>query len=337
MYEGGGGRQCTEPAADEADGGAADAIGEATARDPCWRFGRDGAQRVVRVWLRKRPPSNPWPFLTVKEESRADAQDKAPQQYRAALLKRLSDEKTAPMRMDGAGGLLELLADIQRSHEELLDCAGCEICNVGDTGPDSPCATLKAPLAKPLLEYFHAHIELDGRKEDTCPENKKPQTAAGEAWLEVVAKVTADVDGKVKALKIAVDNWKAAALGALDGRRVMAAGVAGRAPLTIADVAVEQERLEWVRLDTELGARLGWQYVEKEQLKHVLAESGALMMPRCQDLTNANGLTTPNDRKTCSTHCQWKLLGRRRRHRPLQRQRPVQSDGSRAVVHVLLR
>ena len=122
-----------------------------------------------------------------------------------------------------------------------------------------------------------------------------------------MAKVEGDVDGKVKALKIAVDNWKAAALGALDGRRVMAAGVAGRAPLTIADVAVEQERLEWVRLDTELGSRLGWQYVEKEQLKHVLAESGALMMPRCQDLTNANGLTTPNDRKTCSTHCQWKL------------------------------
>ena len=52
---------------------------------------------------------------------------------------------------------------------------------------------------------------------------------------------------------------------------------------------------------------LDWASVEKEQLKHVLAESGALMMPRCQDLTNANGLTTPNDRKTCSTHCQWKL------------------------------
>mgnify|MGYP004360719853 CR=1 FL=1 len=92
---------------------------------------------LKKLWLRKRPPSNPWPFLTVKEESRADAQDKAPQQYRAALLKRLSDEKTAPMRMDGAGGLLELLADIQRSHAELLDCAGCENCKDGDTGARS--------------------------------------------------------------------------------------------------------------------------------------------------------------------------------------------------------
>ena len=71
--------------------------------------------------------------------------------------------------------------------------------------------------------------------------------------------MTASSSSENKALKVAVDNWKAAALGALDGRRVMAAGVAGRAPLTIADVAVEQERLEWVRLDTELGARLGWQ------------------------------------------------------------------------------
>ena len=181
VYEGGGGRQCTEPAADEADGGAADAIGEATARDPCWRFGRDGAQRVVRVWLRKRPPSNPWPFLTVKEESRADAQDKAPQQYRAALLKRLSDEKTAPMRMDGSGGLLELLADIQRSHAELLDCAGCENCKDGDTGPDSPCATpLKAPLAKPLLEYFHAHVEARWTKLRTAAQTAEdPKTEAG--------------------------------------------------------------------------------------------------------------------------------------------------------------
>ena len=49
-----------------------------------------------------------------------------------------------------------------------------------------------------------------------------------------------------------------------------------------------------------LQVRLGWQLAEKEQLKYILSEQGALM-PKCGQLRGEGA------RASCAKHCQWRL------------------------------